>query len=97
LASRAGFSNHLSGRRILGMSAIGDVDGDADLVVPDAALRRVRVVTLAGGVFRELPPLERGRGRIVTGLVLGDSDGDGTPELAYGLMDGTLIVVGFGG
>lgn len=51
-----GFSNHVLGTRELGLSAIVDADGDgvADLAVPSADRRSLRIVGFAGGRLREL-------------------------------------------
>lgn len=51
-----GFSNHGIGMRDMQLSAVADVNGDGvpDLIVPDAARTTIRIVTFAGGTFREL-------------------------------------------
>lgn len=51
-----GFSNHAIGSREQGLSAIFDANGDgaADILIPDARRRQVRLVSFHGGNFREL-------------------------------------------
>ena len=92
-----GFSNHINGTRNLGLSAIRDVNGDgvADILVPDASLGSLRMVTFKGGRFTELGRIAHGRNRIQTGMALADLDGDGRTELVYGLFDGTVVAVFF--
>ncbi len=91
--SASGFSNHAIGSRVLDMSAVIDWDRDGipDLALPDAARRRVMVVTFAGGRFRQLAAL-RGGAEIKTALIATDLDGDGNPEIVYGRSDGTIVL-----
>ena len=87
-----GFSNHAIGSRELDLSAVLDwnADGVPDLALPDAARRRLRVVTFAGGRFAELAAFPHDA-RIRTAILATDLDADGSPELLYGLEDGRLI------
>ncbi len=83
-----GFSNHAIGSTELGLSAIVDLDGDGlmDIVVPGRRRDRLRLVSLAGGEFRELADLEVD-GLIATAIALvGDA-------LVFGLEDGRLMTL----
>ncbi len=86
-----GFSNHQIYSPQLGMSAVLDANGDgvADLAVPDAARRALRVVTFAAGRFAELQRIPH-ESEIVSAIAVQDL-GRG-PALVYALQDGTLVV-----
>ena len=94
--SQYGFSNHAMGSRELGMGTVIDANGDGvpDLLIPDETRRALRIVTFAGGLFRDLARLPHGSA-IVTALVTSDVDGNGAPDVVYGLADGTLVAVLF--
>ena len=94
--SRYGFSNHVLGSRELDMGAIIDVNGDGvpDLLIPDERRRTLRVVTFAGGQFRELARFPH-EAPVVTALMVANVDGKGAPDVVYGLADGTLVTVLF--
>ena len=94
--SRYGFSNHARGSRELGMGAIIDANGDGvpDLLIPDERRHVLRIVTFAGGMFRELARLPHDA-PVVTALVAADLDGVGAEDVVYGLADGTLVAVLF--
>ena len=68
-----------------------NVDGVPDLALPDAARRRMRIVTLAGGVFTDLAEIPHDT-HIATAVIATDLDADGAPELLYGLDDGTVVL-----
>jgi len=89
-----GFSNHKMGSRMLDMSAVVDWnnDGIPDLAVPDASRRRLRVVGFAGGNFSNIARMAEGP-EIMTRVLTTDLDGDGKPELLYGLADNTIVLV----
>jgi len=91
-----GFSNHAMGSRVLALAAILDVNGDRvpDIVVPDAGRRNLLVVTFAQGTYRELArwPIA---GRLATGVVAADLDGDGDDEIVYGDGERRLNVITF--
>jgi hypothetical protein len=89
-----GFSNHQIYSRELGMSAMVDMNGDGipDLLVPDAKRERLRVVTFAGGHFRELMKTEPAA-PIVSAIAVADLDGNGRPDAAWVLDDNTLMAL----
>lgn len=92
LGSLGGFSNHAIGSRTLGLSALLDLDGDGsvELILPDAGRRRLRLISFAGGAFRELGRLDHQQP--ITGVFeITDRDGNGRADVAYRLADGTLI------
>ncbi len=89
-----GFSNHAIGSRELGLSEIADLDtpadGIAEVIVPDQTRRTMTVVR-----FTDTPRIVSKidlSGRIVHRLVIFDLDGDQTPELIFGLDNGSLVV-----
>ncbi len=87
-----GFSNHAMGSRALGLSAVLDLDGDGaeELILPAAGRRKLKILSFAGGEFRELGEIVHGAA-IVTDFEVRDRDGNGRPDIAYGLADGTLV------
>lgn len=87
-----GFSNHAMGSRALGLSAVLDLDGDGaqELILPAAGRRKLRIVSFAGGEFRELGGIEH-HAAIETHFQRRDRDGNGRADIAYGLADGTLV------
>lgn len=89
-----GFSNHAMGSRALGLSAVLDLDGDGaeELLLPAADRRKLRIISFAGGRFRELGTVTHGAA-IVTDFQVRDRDGNGRADVAYGLADGTLVVL----
>jgi hypothetical protein len=89
-----GFSNHALGSRALGLSAVLDLDGDGaeELLLPAAGRRALRVISFAGGRFRELGAIDH-RAAIVTDFQVRDRDRNGRADIAYGLADGTLVVL----
>lgn len=92
--SDRGYSNHTIGSRALGLSAILDLDGDGsdDLMIPSASRRALRLVSFAGGRFRELGALSHGS-PIASDFARADLDGNGRTDIAYNLADGTLVML----
>ncbi|TQV82119.1 FG-GAP repeat domain-containing protein [Denitrobaculum tricleocarpae] len=94
-----GFSNHAIGSRELDLGAVVDWnrDGVLDLAIPDASRSRLQVVSLAAGEAKVLASLPQDGGRhsarITTAVIVSDLDGDGMPELFYGLSDGSLVMM----
>lgn len=89
-----GFSNHAIGSREQGQAAVVDWNGDGvvDLLVPDARRQALRIVTFAGGKFKELERIENSQ-RIVTAVLPARIDQSNRVAVVYGLADGTLIVI----
>ncbi len=92
VAAADGFSNHAIGSTELGMSAFADVDGDGivDIALPNAQRSALRIVTVAGGMMRELAtaPLPSPVATAITVV----TSADGVAFVA-GLEDGTLVLV----
>jgi len=92
--SESGFSNHAIGTDELRLATMLDVDGDGvvDLAVPGADRRTLRIVTFAGGRFRELQRIGHSAA-IASATIAIDLDRDGRKELVYVLADGTLVAL----
>ena len=92
-----GFSNHRMGSRVLGLSMVLDADGDGvpDLVVPDDSRTRLRIVTFAGGRFRELARVDLGA-EIASSLRRAEIGRDGRKGIAFRLTDGRVVGLVFG-
>jgi len=86
-----GFSNHFIGSRELGMAHIGDfnLDGVADIALPNADRDTLRLVAFLGGAFAEVASIPLSA-RVRTGLH-GVADAGGA--VAFGLADGTLAIL----
>lgn len=89
-----GFSNHAIGSRTQDLAALLDWNGDGipDIAIPDARRRTLRIVTFAGGSFAELDRIES-PSPITTAVVAAVLPRDNVAAIAYGLADGTLVVV----
>jgi hypothetical protein len=89
-----GFSNHAIGTDELRLAAMLDANGDGvvDLAVPGSDRRTLRVVTFAGGQFRELQRIGHSA-PIGSAVIAADLNEDGQQELVYALVDGTLVVL----
>ena len=89
-----GFSNHAIGSREQAQAAVVDWNGDGvvDLAVPDARRQILRIVTFAGGEFKELERIANSQ-RIVTAVLPVRLDRSDRVVVVYGLADGTLVAV----
>ncbi|WP_428606007.1 FG-GAP repeat domain-containing protein [Sedimenticola sp.] len=87
-----GFSNHRIGSRILGQSAVVDVNGDgiADLAVPAVGFHELRLIAIIDGTLTEVRRVVHGS-PIATAIQVTDLDGDGDQDLRYGLADGQQV------
>ncbi len=89
-----GFSNHTIGSRELGLSGLADLDRPTDgideVIVPDAERRAMTIVRFTN-TPRIVSKIDLS-GRVVHRLVIYDLDGDQSPELIFGLDDGSLVV-----
>ncbi len=89
-----GFSNHAIGTREQDQAAVVDWSGDGivDLLVPDARRRELRIVTFAGGQFKELERIDNPQ-QIVTAVLPARLDQSDRVSVVYGLADGTLVAI----
>jgi len=89
-----GFSNHGIGMRSMRLAAVIDANGDGipDIVSPNAARNAMRVVTFAGGRFRELDRVSH-RSSIVGDAVVIQRNGH--PVIAYPLGNGNISLLEF--
>lgn len=92
--SLKGVSNHESGSRVLGLSAIADFDGDKikDLAIPDASRRNLRILSFAGGRPRELARIAL-PGRITTEILWLRTKNKKKWVLVGGLDNGQLAII----
>ena len=92
IASAKGFSNHRFGTSEQGMSAIARINGDniADLALPDADRRVLRMVTVAGGSLREIARVSLDG---TVGSAIGVIDALDKPTFVLGLEDGRLLAI----
>lgn len=90
----AGFSNHRMGSRALGLSAVLDAnrDGVPDMVLPDDSRTSLRIVSFAGGRFRELARIAL-PAAADSDFRVADLDGDGHPDVALRLSNGQAVGV----
>ena len=93
-----GFSNNAIGSRVLGQSAIADMNGDGilDLILPNARQTALRIVTFAGGDFKQLAFHET-EARMVSAIVpltiVGLDAGTQVAGFVFGLEDASLMVL----
>jgi hypothetical protein len=91
LAGLRDFSNHVIGSRELRLSALADVDGNgrADLAVPSADRRTLRIVGVRGEGLREIASA-----RLLTAIDKAiDVQASGTQGFVVGLEDGSVYLV----
>jgi hypothetical protein len=90
-AREAGYSTHAIGSTVLGMAAVLDLDGDEadDILLPDQTRSELLGIGYVGGEFQVLWAVPN-RERIVTSVVIADVDGNGVPDVLYGLDDGSV-------
>ncbi len=89
-----GYSNHRMGSTALGLGAVVDIDGDGldDILLPRQDRSRLAAVSFAGGAFREVAAANLGV-PIATSMVLIDIEGDGRPDVVFGLEDDRLVAL----
>jgi hypothetical protein len=90
-ARKTGYSTHAIGSTVLGMAAVLDLDDDGadDILLPDQSRNDLYGVGYVDGRFRLVWTVPNSE-RIVTSVVLADVDGSGTPDVLYGLDDGSV-------
>ena len=89
-----GFSNHAIGSRNLDLSALLDANGDGvtDMAVPDNRRETLRIVTFAGGRFRQLAALPN-RFEIIAGILKTQLPRGGNPVLIYALENRKVVLL----
>ena len=89
-----GFSDHAIGTRVQDLAATIDWNGDGvlDLLVPDGRRQDLRIVTFAGGRFRELERIDNPQ-PIATAVLAAWLDGSDRVAVVYGLADGTVVAL----
>lgn len=89
----AGFSTHVIGSRTLQQAVTFDFDADgrADIILPDASRKALKVVAFKGGALRVIATLPFS-GEIDSPLVAADLDGDGRGEAYFVTRDARLLV-----
>ena len=90
--SLRGFSNHVTGSRVLNMSASANFDGmgKVDLAIPGADRDVLRIISLDGGMVAE-PAHVKLPGRIVTEIV--SVMHKGHPSIIAGLDSGMVVLI----
>ncbi len=88
------FSNHELFSGELGMSAMLDATGDGvpDLAIPNSARTALRVVTFDQGRFAQLFSQSLDA-EVVTAVIAADLNGNGKPDLVFGLKNQKLIAL----
>lgn len=89
-----GFSNHAMGSRNLDLSALLDANGDGvmDMAVPDDSRETLRIVTFAGGRFRELRAVPNGA-EITAGILKTTLPGGTNAVLIYALENRKVVLL----
>ncbi len=88
----AGFSNHEAGSPVLQGAVTFDWDGDgrADIILPGAQRRTIRVVSWKEGGLKVIDSMDIG-GKIDSPLIAADLDGDGRGEALLVTKDARLL------
>lgn len=92
--SATGFSNHAIGSRLLDLSTVVDWDNDgvADIALPDSSRQALTVVAVKQGRIETLVT-QRHPDEISTAVRATDLDGDGRPEILYGVRGKGLVLL----
>lgn len=92
IAALDGFSNHVIGSPVLGMSAVADADGDGipDLALPSADRMTFRIMTAGSGAWEEI-----GRAAMSTPITMaiGVIESQSPPVFVIGTSAGTLSYI----
>ena len=91
-AAMSGFSNHAIGSRNLDLSVVADADGDgiADLALPDAARRALKIVAVKGKRISTLATIQLPEEIVHNMTWVAGSSG---PVYLLGLRNGSLVAV----
>lgn len=94
LASSYGFSNHFSGERTLGLSAVADVTGDGvvDIAVPNSTRYALRIMQLDGNELIDVAKVGL-RNAIARNIGVLPGDKGKAPIYILGVRHGKLMVV----
>ncbi len=94
VAAQHGFSNHAIGSRALRLSAIFDFDDDGrdDILIPVQGRRQLRIVSFAGGSFRELARIDA-KEPIQGNFHIFDWDGSGRDDVVVPLRPGLVMLL----
>ena len=92
MSAVSGFSNHAIGSRNLDLSVVADADGDgiADLALPDATRRALKITTVKDGKISTLATIQLPDEIVHNMTWVADSAG---PIYLLGLRDGSLVAI----
>ncbi len=87
-------NTHAAGSRLLETALFGDFDRDGlvEILVPGEHRSALVLVSLDKNRLKDRE-IYRGSGKISTNLCPGDFNGDGNGDVAFGLDDGTLVIL----